>query len=147
MPITLVVGILLSGFPLTAISQSDDIATLSGTWSFQTETYWMGACQMSGSLTVMRSDNDSSASCILTARETCEGDQSIVEQTCQIRLSPDGAAISSSIENIIQLDPKFSGYLPDNFRLPMVSSDEMSGRLDSSQTPKVLFWRSEGAIS
>ncbi|MAK60674.1 MAG: hypothetical protein CMK09_06820 [Ponticaulis sp.] len=129
-------------------SERVTISTLGGSWSFETDPYRSGFCQMTGNLTVFPEDELSgTATCQLTAVEVCGQERSVVQQSCTMVLSEGNAVIESAIEQFIERKPSSVGYLPDNFTLNELASDEMSGELDSAVSSFVVFRRPEGGIS
>ncbi|MAP94996.1 MAG: hypothetical protein CMK07_08610 [Ponticaulis sp.] len=145
----------LAGFSASASSELSgqenagaEIDQVLGDWTFSTKTYRNGTCSMSGSLFVF--DNNaaqSSAQCQLTAVEVCGQERSIVEQTCTLELNEGGAVVSSEIVQFLERKPSSVGYLPDNFDLYSLTSDKMTGELDSAVSSEVEFRRREGSIS
>lgn len=123
------------------------IGDLYGDWSFSTDFYRAGTCQMTGSMMVFRSEEDNVAECVLTATEVCGDERSVVEQTCELIHSGGTAYIDSQIENFIERKPNSLGYLPDNFFLHELAADEMNGQLESAVITSVVFRRSTGSIS
>lgn len=152
-------GLMVSGaqplaFALDSETQSTMTAqefqtSVKGNWSFETTLYRNDACQMWGTLTVFPSSDQGSQSmdCALKAIEVCEGEKSIVEQSCQISLNGDVVVIDSEIENFLEWKAWSAGYAPDNFELTEVSATKMSGFLVSAVTAPAVFYRSEGGIS
>lgn len=139
-----------SAEPRTAVNSLAEasIDKLRGDWNFSTDFYRSGYCQMSGRLTVFSPKSETpSAACSLTAVEVCGEERSVVEQSCEISLEDDAAVIESEIEQFIERKSNSLGYLPDNFSLSNISSDEMSGALKSAVSARVIFRRAEGAIS
>lgn len=154
-----VLALLLTGFwpaaatpvqPTDKMPQIDHIyQAIMGNWAFQTIRYRNGSCEMNGTLAVLGpSKTDKSAiDCELLAIETCSGLRSRVEQTCRITRTDTYLRIHSTIVNILESKGLSSGYLPDHFSLSEVSSDTMSGYLDSAAIAPVIFQRSTGGIS
>lgn len=136
--------------PTDQLPQIDHIyQTIMGNWTFQTTRYRNGSCEMNGTLAVLGpSKADVNAvDCELLAIETCSGLRSRVEQTCQITRTDTYLRIDSTIVNILESKGLSSGYLPDHFSLNKVTSDTMSGYLDSAAIAPVIFQRSTGGIS
>lgn len=152
-------GSIFFGFQSTALalesettnsmSASEFQNSVQGNWSFETTLYRGDSCQMWGTLTVFPSSDQgaSNMDCALKAIEMCDGERSIVEQSCQISLSNDVVVIDSEIENFLEWKAWSSGYAPDNFELTEVSPTKMTGLLVSAVSAPAVFYRSEGGIS
>ena len=133
--------------PATQASERVTLATLRGNWSFSTDYYRSGLCQMSGNLHVFEQTKPDLAACVLTAVEVCGGERSVVEQSCEMSFIDGQVEIVSTIEQFIERKPSSLGYLPDNFLLDEVNADEMSGELESAVSSNAVFRRQEGGIS
>jgi hypothetical protein len=123
-----------------AHAQSSD--TFAGTWAFQTVSYGderVGAI-MSGVAVITASapnrydirllsnerlvNRDTAESMLLTARQTCTGEN-------------DGGQFTISC----QLAEPLEGYEPDNFVLQAGEPDQLVGALSSQASPQVTFTR------
>lgn len=155
-----IVVALLSSLPMTpamAQGKSDDTLPkidqiyqmIMGNWSFQTVRYRGGSCEMSGSFSVYQptQGNPDSLDCTVMAVEVCAGLRSRVEQSCKVSVSDNTLRIDSTIVSILETKGFSSGYAPDNFSLSKVSTDTMSGLLDSAVVAPVVFKRDMGGIS
>ncbi len=121
---------------------------ISGDWSFQTEWYYDGECQLTGQMSIQRSVTEGRYLCQFTAQEYCKTtDRAIAsEQKCVARVVNDALIIDSEL---VSVDEEAAGaYYPDSFSLRVESPSEMRGVLRSvGPFDPVIFRRVENAIS
>ena len=130
-------------------ARSEFNADMLGSWSFSTDRYANGICQMTGTLTVFPGQtNANGLECELTAVEDCGFGRSVVAQTCQITADNTEYLLESEIVEFFERMPNVMGvYMPDHFIISDVTGDEMHGRLVSASTAAAIFVRDEGNIS
>lgn len=127
-------------------------ANILGQWAFTAQT--PDYCTFSGSAflsagPVEGGDEraEETYGCELTARQSCSDGTWVVEQSCTASRLGDELIIISKVETFLQGDPDVVDYLPDNFRLNIVSGSLMVGSLVSWGVHEAEFRRPDGAIS
>ncbi len=123
---------------------TDEAPNISGEWSFEADTG--EGCSFTGSALLLGTSEPNIYECELTALQICGTEQWQVRQSCTAFREDGILEITSEIEEYIQGYDN-GGYLPDNFRLVITSSDLMQGYLMSWGFHIAEFRRSIGAIS
>lgn len=143
-PAAITISFLMSPMAVAEPTQSDVL----GTWGFQTNPYYSGACYMTGTMHVAPLSDDGVYPCELTATETCDNDDpASARQTCKIRQNGRQLTIISNVEEILLPVDQNIEYLPDNFTLTVQSEDRMYGALVSFITVPVEFRRAQDGVS
>ena len=135
---------------LSAMAAEDtdlNMQSVLGGWQFQTEDYRDGYCTMHGTMFAYPNADLSGVECEFTAIENCGGEQSIVEQSCQVDESEGILAIKSTVTNMLEEKSWSIGYSPDDFYISSVKETEMRGELVSSVRASVVFRRMKGGMS
>lgn len=137
---------LLAAVVLVGAAAADQKPRLGGVWAFKTEPYHGGECILQGSMALRPGPTPDVFDCRLMAFEKCTGLEVRAEQSCEARLTSEGLTIKSAVVAVTPPDEDFS-YLPDNFALPLLSSERMEGELRSAAVAPVVFIRPDPALS
>ena len=122
---------LMGAVVLLGAAAADQKPRVAGPWAFKTEAYHDGACTLEGAMTLRPGASPDVFECRLSAVEKCPDLQIRSEQICEARLGPTGLSVKSTVIKTTPPDEDFS-YLPDNFELPLVTSERMEGDLRSA---------------
>lgn len=128
---------------LTEVKAAEGMPDITGQWTFQTSPYGLD-CSMKGGMTIAPTKVEGVFSCSLLAEETCNGETWQARQSCVVMRRDDGVYVQSRVEAVAG-NP--GNYMPDNFLLPVITSDKMTGELRSASIAPVVFKRADGAIS
>ncbi|MEO0882610.1 MAG: hypothetical protein AAFY34_07720 [Pseudomonadota bacterium] len=140
----LLAGVLAMGIALPASAQTDIV----GSWTFETDRYRAGVCQLYGTMKVRTTPEDGKYRCAITAVEDCQNeDRWVVEQTCSAYRAENTLSVRSTIVSFIEADVNPENYVPDHFALEIESSDRMNGSLVSAIIAPVEFRRTTEGIS
>jgi uncharacterized protein YaiE (UPF0345 family) len=139
----LMMGAVMAAAMLAAPANAQDATDLSGTWAFQTNSYGneQFGVIMSGAATFTatapnRYDVRLIANELIVQRETSASQLLTARQTCMAENAEGQLTITC------QLSEAVAGYEPDNFLLQAgTSADELVGALTSGSSPQVTFTR------
>ena len=136
---------------LASVSFADNTneagSNIAGSWVFETGKYNGNRCHLTGRMTIKPTDNANQFTCEFTTFEHCPGQYGEVEQVCSVMVEGNEAAFVSKIERIAKQTPRPYGYAPDDWRLVIQSSNEMTGTLESASRAYVLFRRDSAPTS
>lgn len=130
-----------------ALAQTDTGPTedIRGAWSFETDRYENGRCQMTGELLLTETSEPNVFSGELMAYEACDGVQ-IYEARQGATVVRDGERLTIT-STLLKVLPRPDFYAPDNFELTIVNGALMVGELRSADIAPATFRRQDVLIS
>lgn len=127
---------------------AEALPDITGAWTFKTERYRAGLCQLYGTLHLRATPEDNIYRGAITAVEDCEGaDRWVVEQTATAWRSGEELAIESTIVSFIEASANPENYAPDHFSVTIDSDNLMTGDLLSAVSAPVEFRRTTDGVS
>lgn len=127
---------------------AEALPDITGVWSFRTERYRSGLCELYGTLRLRATPQDNVYRGAITAVEDCEGsDRWVVEQTATATRTGDELAIESTIVSFIEASANPEDYAPDHFMVRIEDTDLMTGDLVSAVSAPVTFQRTTDGVS